>query len=180
MAAKLQHEIGKLHPFECKEQEVYLNIERTADFLRRGVEELFRPYELSSTQYNVLRILRGAKFFEQKESLPCGEIGQRMVTRDPDITRLLDRLEKRGFITRARQTNDRRVVKVQITDAGLEVLAKLDEPITKLHRQQLAHVNAEKLQQLNDLLENCRDTPAVNSTQDQPASTPCENFQEPA
>lgn len=156
MAAKLQHEIGKLHPFDCKEQEVYLNLERTTDFLRRGVEELFRPHELSGTQYNVLRILRGAKLYEHRDSLPCGEIGQRMVTRDPDITRLLDRLEKRGLLTRARQTDDRRVVKVQITDAGIEMLSKLDEPLVQLHRQQLAHLPAEQLQALNDLLEACR------------------------
>lgn len=168
MAFKLQHEIGKLHPFDCREQEVYLNMEKTAEYLRRGVEELFRPYELSSTQYNVLRILRGAKLFEHIEALPCGEIGQRMVTRDPDITRLLDRLEKRGFITRARQTDDRRVVKVQITDAGLELLAKLDEPIVQLHRQQLAHLGADQLQALNDLLEACR----VSKTEDS-ASSPC-------
>ena len=156
MAAKLQHEIGKIHPFDCREQEVYLNLERTTDCLRRSVEELFRPYDLSGTQYNVLRILRGAKLHEHMESLPCGEIGQRMVTRDPDITRLLDRLEKRGFITRARQTDDRRVVKVQITDAGMELLSKLDEPLVQLHRQQLAHLGADQLSALNDLLEACR------------------------
>lgn len=169
MAAKLQHEIGKLHPFDCREQEVYLNMERTADYLRRGVEELFRPYELSGTQYNVLRILRGAKLHENLEALPCGEIGQRMVTRDPDITRLLDRLEKRGFITRARQTNDRRVVKVQITDAGLELLGKLDEPLVQLHRQQLSHLAGEQLSALNDLLETCR----VNKVSEDVPANPC-------
>jgi len=89
----------------CPEEVTYLELCRTADILSRGVSEVLKVEELSPNQYNVLRILRGAP-----EGLPCGEIGTRMITRDPDITRLLDRLEKRGLIVRSREAQDRRRV----------------------------------------------------------------------
>src|SRR6266849_6704672 len=101
----------------------------------------------SATQYNVLRILRGAP-----EGLPCGEIASRMITRDPDVTRLLDRLEKRGLISRCRETKDRRTVMARITQEGLKLLTRLDEPVQADHRKQLGHLGRERLRTLTELL----------------------------
>src|ERR1700688_3356045 len=104
------------------EEAAFLDLLRTTDMLSRGLGTILKPEDLSSTQYNVLRILRGAP-----EGLPCGEIAKRMITRDPDITRLLDRLEKRGLISRSREIKDRRTVTARITPAGLKLLGSLDE-----------------------------------------------------
>ena len=95
----------------------------------------------------MLRILRGSP-----EGLPCGEIASRMITRDPDITRLLDRLEKRGLISRCRETKDRRMVMARITPEGLKLLARLDEPVQAAHRKQLGHLGRERLRALTELL----------------------------
>src|SRR5262245_1014357 len=111
----LGNEIKKLRPFDSPEQEAMLNVMRTADRLAGEIDQVFKPSGLSATQYNVLRILRGAG----ESGLPCGEIAQRMITRDPDVTRLLDRLEKRKLISRCREEKDRRVVCARITNAGL-------------------------------------------------------------
>ena len=111
------------------EEAVFLDLLRTTDLLSRGLALLLRSEDLSATQYNVLRILRGSP-----EGLPCGEIANRMITRDPDITRLLDRLEKRGLISRCRETKDRRMVMARITPEGLKLLARLDEPVRNAHR----------------------------------------------
>src|SRR6266853_556686 len=115
----------------CPEEAAFLDLLRTTDMLSRGPAQVLKTEELSATQYNVLRILRGAP-----QGLPCGEIANRMVTRDPDITRLLDRLEKRALISRSRETKDRRMVMAQITPAGLKLLAGLDAPIQEVHRKQ--------------------------------------------
>jgi DNA-binding MarR family transcriptional regulator len=112
---------------------------------------LLKSEELSPTQYNVLRILRGSP-----EGLPCGEIAVRMITRDPDITRLLDRLEKRDLIARCRETKDRRMVMTRITPAGLKLLSLLDEPVEEAHRKQLGHLGKERMQALSELLKNAR------------------------
>src|SRR5258708_19957842 len=109
----------------------FLELLRTTDMLSRGLITVLKTEELSSTQYNVLRILRGAR-----EGLPCGEIANRMITRDPDITRLLDRMEKRGLISRCREAKDRRMVMVSITPEGLRFLTHLDNPAQHPHRQQ--------------------------------------------
>lgn len=139
-----------------------LNVMRTADWLSRGVVEILKPHDLSPTQYNVLRILRGAGC----EGRKCGEISDRLVTRDPDITRLLDRLAKRGLISRERSEADRRVVFTRITPAGLDLLEELDAPITEAHTRQFANLNAEQLATLSHLLELVRDgranTPGVS------------------
>ncbi|HXN24145.1 MAG TPA: MarR family transcriptional regulator [Candidatus Dormibacteraeota bacterium] len=103
--------------------------------------------DLSTTQYNVLRILRGSL-----EGLPCGEIASRMITRDPDVTRLLDRLEKRDLISRCREAKDRRTVMARITPEGLKLLARLDEPVRAAHRKQLGHLGRERLRALTELL----------------------------
>src|SRR5713226_964699 len=116
----------------CPEEAAFLDLLRTSDMLSRGLVQVLKTEDLSATQYNVLRILRGAP-----QGLPCGEISSRMITRDPDVTRLLDRLEKRGLISRSRDTKDRRTVTGKITPEGLKLLARLDEPIQEIHRKQL-------------------------------------------
>src|ERR1700688_3540278 len=118
----------------CLEEVAFLELCRTTDLLSRRLEFLLKAEDLSSNQYNVLRILRGSP-----DGLPCGEIGNRMITRDPDITRLLDRLEKRGLISRHRETKDRRMVMARITEDGLKLLDRLDEPVQVTHRRQLGH-----------------------------------------
>ena len=133
------------------EEDAFLDLLRTTDLLSRGPAHVLKSEDLSATQYNVLRILRGAL-----EGLACGEIGNRMITRDPDITRLLDRLEKRGLIARARDTKDRRMVLTRITAEGLKLLARLDEPVQEAHRRQLGHLKRERLKQLSELLAACR------------------------
>ena len=156
MAGKLQHELGKRKPFECPEEEAFLSIIRTADVLTRAAGELFKPHELSSTQYNVLRILRGT-CPAGTSGLACSAIADQMLTRDPDMTRLLDRLEKRGLISRAREEKDRRVVRVCITEKGLKVLADLDPLVNECNRKHLGHMGEDRLRQLIDLLEVARE-----------------------
>ena len=154
MVSKLGREIGKTGPFESLEQEVFLNCMRTADWLARGGAATLKPAGLSAAQYNVLRILRGVG----NSGISCQEIANRMITRDPDLTRLLDRLEKRGLVTRQRQHDDRRVVKVFVTVQGLALLAGLDVPIQETHRRQLSHLGADKLRQFLNLLELARES----------------------
>jgi len=129
------------------EEAAFLDLLRTTDMLSRGLVGVLKSEDLSSTQYNVLRILRGAP-----DGLPCGEIAGRMITRDPDVTRLLDRLEKRKLITRSRETRDRRTVMGRISPEGLKLLARLDEPVQAAHRKQLGHLGRERLRALAELL----------------------------
>ena len=131
---------------------MFLELCRTTDILSRRVAEVLKAEGLSANQYNVLRILRGSP-----EGLPCGEIGNRMITRDPDITRLLDRLEKRGLITRSRDAKDRRMVMAGITHAGLDLLTTLDGPILEVHSNQLGHLGRERLDDLKSLLQLARE-----------------------
>lgn len=142
------------------EQEAFLILQRTADALMADVAATLKAVELSPTQYNVLRILRGAaaKSCEHGGSLACGEIADRMVTRDPDMTRLLDRLEKRGLVNRVRCPNDRRVVRTRINPEGLDLLQRMDEPMRELHRRQLGHLGKGRLQELIALLGDVRHT----------------------
>lgn len=133
------------------EEAAFLDLLRTTDMLSRGLIPVLKAADLSATQYNVLRILRGAP-----EGLPCGEVASRMITRDPDVTRLLDRLEKRGLISRRRETKDRRTVMARITPEGLELLARLDEPVQVAHRKQLGHLGRERLRNLTELLRLAR------------------------
>jgi DNA-binding MarR family transcriptional regulator len=148
----LAEEIKQNRPFRSLEQVAFLNVQKTADALLRDVAELLKPTGLSGTQYNVLRILRGVG----PESLGCQEIASRMITRDPDMTRLLDRLEKRGCVARTRQSTDRRVVRTTITPAGLALLEQLDEPIYRAHLAQLGHMGHDRLATLIELLEEAR------------------------
>jgi DNA-binding MarR family transcriptional regulator len=167
MSGKLQKELHRVRPFDSVQQEVFLSLVRTADHLVRGFDELFKPYKLSVTQYNVLRILR----FAEGDGLPCKKIGERMITRDPDITRLLDRLEARNLISRQRDTRDRRVVAVRITAEGEQLLKELDKPVLDYHLEQLAHVPEGKLKELIDILEQVREA-ALSPTA--AATTGCE------
>lgn len=133
------------------EEALYLDLLRTVERLGRPVADLLKAEDLSPNQYNVLRILRGAE-----DGLTCGEIGERMITRDPDITRLVDRLQKRKLVGRKRDTKDRRVVLTRILPAGLELLARLDGPVLDGHWRLLGHLGAGRQQQLRELLEECR------------------------
>ena len=152
MAGKLQAEIRQRKPFVSLEEETYLNLVRTADALTRDLELLLQPYGLTSTQYNVLRILRGAG----EEGATCSGISERLLAYDPDVTRLLDRLEKVQLVQRTRSTTDRRVVMTTITPAGLELLAKLDGPVESLLKQQFQGIGRERLRQLIADLEEIR------------------------
>lgn len=149
MAGKLADSIKQSKPFQTLEEEVYLNLIRAADLLQRQETSLLDEHGISHSQYNVLRILRGAGV----EGLACGEIASRMITHDPDITRLLDRLEKRGLAQRSRESKDRRVVIARITRSGLELLQKLDAPVLELHRRNLGHFSQKELRSLIEFLE---------------------------
>ncbi len=152
MAGKLLTELKQTKPFQSVEQEAFLNVIKTADFLQQVAAQVLRGHQMSEAQYNVLRILRGAGV----EGLKCSEIGDRMVTRDPDITRLLDRIEKQGWIERNRSTADRRVVTTRITQSGLDKLAELDAPLAESLERVLGKLGSAKLRNLIDLLEEVR------------------------
>lgn len=149
----LRDEIKQRRPFKSREEEVSLNVHRTASALAQGFVPLLKEADVTATQYNVLRILRGAG----KDGLPCGEIAARMITKDSDITRLLDRLEKRGLVGRRRDSDDRRVVLTRITADGLRLLAGLDQPVVETHARLLGHLGPRKLRQLAELLEAARE-----------------------
>jgi DNA-binding MarR family transcriptional regulator len=162
---------SKLHaarPPAPLEERVFLALLKTADALGQEAEQLTRTANLTATQYNVLRILRGAG----PEGLACGGIGERMITHDPDITRLLDRMEKRGLITRERQKDDRRVVKTRITAQGLELIKPLDQPLRSLHKRQFRHMASARLKIFYDLLEQIRDGKKWKGRTDAPPAPP--------
>ena len=133
------------------EERLFQSVLRAADHLLRGEVELLRPVSLTFSQYNVLRILRGAG----ADGLSAGAIAERMVNRDPDMTRLLDGLARRRLISRSRG-DDRRIVIARITDAGLTLLRGLDTPVDRVHREQLRHLSGEQLESLADLLDLVR------------------------
>ncbi len=130
------------------EDQLFVAILKSADSLSQEAGQLIKAAGLTAVQYNVLRILRGA----EPEGLPCRSIGERMISRDPDMTRLLDRMEKRNLITRQRQKKDRRVIKTRVTPEGLKLLKKLDRPVHDLHKGQFRHMAAARLKQLAELL----------------------------
>jgi DNA-binding MarR family transcriptional regulator len=136
-------------PAEQLEAQLFVAVLKTADSLSQQAEQLIKSVGLTSAQYNVLRILRGA----EPEGLPCRAIGERMISRDPDMTRMLDRMEKRELITRNRETTDRRVVKTRITQEGVKLLKKLDQPVRELHKAQFQHMRTARLKTLSELLE---------------------------
>ncbi len=139
-------------PAASLENRIFVALLQAADTLGQEAEQFLKAAGLTGAQYNVLRILRGAG----PEGLPCRGIGDRMISHDPDMTRLLDRMEKRGLITRERQTDDRRVVKARITPQALSLLKTLDQPVHELHKRQFRHISAARLKILSDLLEEVR------------------------
>lgn len=151
-SGRLQQEIQQSKPFVLLEVEVQLNLMRTHDFLHAHTQQFFRPHGISSTQYNALRILRGAG----PDGLPSLEVGARMVARVPDITRLLDRLEEKGFVHRERSSEDRRVIVARISQQGLQLLGELDEPVLGLNKEMLGHMSRRDLEELSRLLELAR------------------------
>ncbi|GDY12182.1 MarR family transcriptional regulator [Planctomycetota bacterium] len=152
MSGRLQNEIRQGKPFASIEVEASLNLVRTSEALRRGVHELLKPQALTEAAYNVLRILRGAG----EQGRTCGEIAARLVVHDPDVTRLLDRLEQRELVVRDRSATDRRVVVARLTEAGRALCTALEVPLDDLHRRQLAHLGPDRLAQLIALLEDIR------------------------
>lgn len=150
----LKDELNQQKPFPALEVEVFLNLTRTQAVLARANEALLRAHGLTGALYNVLRILRGAG-----DWLTCSAIAKRMVTRVPDVTRLIDRLVAAGWAQRVRDEEDRRVVLVALTEAGRALLTELDEPIVALHKAQLAHMPRKELEMLNTLLATARARP---------------------
>jgi DNA-binding MarR family transcriptional regulator len=138
--------------FDSLAQEVYLGLWRTYDRLRAYEDELFARFELTAQQYNVLRLLRAAR----PESAPTLSLTERLVSRAPDVTRMIDRLEDRGLVVRERSTGDRRVVRVGITDAGVELLCQIAGPLAECHTKQLGHLSPADLRKLSELLAEAR------------------------
>jgi DNA-binding MarR family transcriptional regulator len=135
-------------PGVALEDRIFVALLKAADALSQEAEQLIKSAGLTMAQYNVLRILRGA----EPEGLLCRGISERMISHDPDITRLLDRMENHGWITRQREKEDRRVVKTRITEDGLAALKKLDQPVRDLHKGQFRHMSASQLKTLAKLL----------------------------
>jgi DNA-binding MarR family transcriptional regulator len=151
----IQEEIKQTKPFRSLEEKALIALLRTADQLQRRVAEMLKPHGVSPTQYNALRILRGAG----AKGLACSEVGQRMLNRDPDITRLLDRLERRDLILRSREPKDRRVIKARITPAGLALLRSIDSHAEEFQRDLLGHMGQRRLESLIAMLEAAREKP---------------------
>ncbi len=151
----LRDELKMGKPFKSLEEEAILSIARTAALIEHGGAEAFKPYGLTTTQYNVLRILRGAG----QEGLCRNEVGERLVTKVPDVTRLLDRMEAAGLIVRERGGQDRRFVATRITDKAQKLLEKIDRELPAMHARQLGHVSQKRLRELISILEEVRNAP---------------------
>lgn len=151
--ASLQHELKMTRPFASLAHEAHLSIARTAAVLEHVVDESFRSRQITATQFNVLRILRGAG----EQGLCRAEIGARMIRAVPDVTRLIDRLEDAGFVTRDRDGDDRRYVTTRITQKGRALLAELDADVLATHERLLGHLGQAKLRQLIGLLADVRE-----------------------
>jgi DNA-binding MarR family transcriptional regulator len=153
MAHDMQSQLKQGKPFDHPEEELFLSLVCTVDILGRKISDFLKEQGLSGAQYNVLRILRGSG----PEGLPCGEISTRMVTRDPDVTRLLDRLEQRKLVTRARNSEDRRVISTRITPDGMALLQTLDEPVVKIHEEQFSFLSSGEIRELLSHLTRIRE-----------------------
>jgi len=143
---------GKKRKFDSLQQEVYLSLWRTYDRLKALEDELFQTWDLTSQQYNVLRILQVA----HPKAVPTLQISGRLISRAPDITRMLDKLQKRELVLRKRSDTDRRTVYVEITAKGLKLLENLREPVKSLHISQLGHLNLTDCTSLCQLLQKTR------------------------
>jgi DNA-binding MarR family transcriptional regulator len=149
----LRDEIKQSKPFGSLEQEAHLSVQRTAAILDHSFAELVRPYGVTPTQYNVLRILQGAG----ERGLCRNEVRDRLIAPVPDASRLLDRLEEMGLVERERDAGDRRLVNTRITGEGLAVLARLESPIAELHQRQFGHLSADELRALVEVLASVRE-----------------------
>ena len=156
MKSKLQDEIKQVKPFGSLQEELWLNLSRTAAFAGHAVEQQLRPYGLSPTQYNVLRILRGAG----PKGLCQFEIGDRLVAQVPDVPRIIDRMEKAGWVQRERGTEDRRVVMASLTPAGMNLAGELDGELAGIVEEIFTALTHEEMERLNDLLVTARETQA--------------------
>ena len=154
MSPALQEEIKQTKPFRTLRQEAQLNIERTANVLRDAFEQMLKPHGITGTQYNVLRILRGA----EPNGLCRNEVSQRLLNRMPDATRLLDRMEEAGLVTRERSVVDRRLVTTRITKKGRQIVDSLDDSADGQHERSLGHMNEQQLRTLIKLLTVARNT----------------------
>ncbi len=152
MTATLRDEIRQRKPFRSIYEEAALNIVRTAALLSADFEQIFKPYGLTGTQYNVLRILRGA----DEAGLCRNDVRDRLLTRMPDATRLLDRMEKAGLLSRAREQEDRRLVTTRLTKKGRQLVDDLDPIVARQHRERLGHMSDKQLATLNSLLTQAR------------------------
>ena len=138
--------------FDSPEQEVFLNLWRTYDCLKALEETLFGRYQLSAQHYNALRLLAAA----DPQPMQTLSLGRRLISRAPDMTRMLDRLEKRQLVTRHRRAENRRVVEVGLTGAGRALLSEMGDAVRQMHHQQLGHLTAAQQRQLTDLLQRAR------------------------
>ena len=152
MSPSLQSELKQRKPFTSPEHEAVVSLARTAAILEHQLAEALKPHGLTPTQYNALRILRGA----EPNGLCRNEVRDRLVTRMPDVTRLLDRMEEAGLVARVRSTTDRRLVNTRLTPRGREVVDSLDDPVAEEHRRRLGHLSDEQLQTLIALLSVAR------------------------
>lgn len=153
----LKDQVGKRTPFDSDAQEAHLNIMRTASMLAGPFHALFKQHKLTDASYNTLRILRGHALSGEERGVRASKIGCDMVVRVPDVTRIVDRLVDMGLAERCNCQDDRRVVYVAITDAGLKLLEELDKPVNDLHKATLGHLSTAELRQLNTLLEKARE-----------------------
>jgi DNA-binding MarR family transcriptional regulator len=153
MSPGLQQDLKQKKPFRSLQQEAYLSVVRTSTALTDAMEDLVKSRGISATQYNVLRILRGS----DAEGLCRNALRDRMLTRMPDMTRLLDRMEEAGLVVRVREGEDRRMVMTRITQKGRQLLEDLDAPVMALHRKQMAGLTDAQLRSLSDLLTLVRD-----------------------
>ena len=144
----LQDELKQTKPFRTLQQEAQLNMVRTANILSDAFEQMLKPHGITGTQYNVLRILRGA----EPDGLCRNEVSQRLLNRMPDATRLLDRMEEAGLVTRERSTTDRRLVTTRITSKGREIVDSLDDSADEQHEKALGHMTEQQLRTLIKLL----------------------------
>jgi DNA-binding MarR family transcriptional regulator len=156
VSGRLAREIKQTKPFALLEEEAVLNLGRTHEYLQQRLGELLKEFQLTPTQYNMLRILRGAG----SEGVTCSQACERMISPDPDITRLLDRMEARKLLVRDRSKQDRRVVISCITPEGLELVNRIDQPLTTMLKRYLGHLGKDRLKTLIDTLELLRDEPA--------------------
>ncbi len=156
MPNKILEEIKQTRPFTSLQQEAALNIMRTADAMKRGLDLLLKRHGLTSAQYNVLRILRGAG----ERGLHCSGIAERMITAEPDITRLLTRMERLGLLVRSRNGGDRRMVTAIATKRGLELLDQLEMPLRDLQQQQFGLLTDGDMESLISGLEKVRESMA--------------------